>query len=77
VTYTAGYATIPDELGLAVHYLVAAVRKSADKGGPMGEETLGRYTYKLLGGEASKSGASGIEIITARSILSRYAEPII
>ncbi len=70
VVYTAGYTTVPADLELAVHELVTAVRMGAEKGGIIGEETIGRYSYKLINGQAG----TGDALVTARSILAKYRE---
>lgn len=70
VTYTAGYATIPDDLTLLVHMLANIMYRGLKRGGPIVGETFGKYSYRLLTDSVSKS----TDIITARSILSRYTE---
>jgi len=72
VTYTAGYATVPDDLALAVNQMIAAIRAGADKGGPVGSETFGEYSYSLLrGGDLS---SLGFDAVNAGRILAGYRE---
>lgn len=76
VVYTAGYATIPRDLELAVQLLCGVVRKSAEKGvgGPLASERFGQYAYSLLAGQGS--GASGVPgaVVESRTLLGRYCE---
>lgn len=77
VTYTAGYAAIPEDLILAVHQLGQSVRNAAEKGvvGTMRSETQGRYTYELITGDGQNAGdISGQDIAQVRGILKRYRE---
>lgn len=72
ITYTAGYATIPDDLTLAVNQMISAIRAGADKGGPVGSETFGEYSYSLLrGGDLS---SLGLDAVNAGRILAGYRE---
>ena len=72
VVYTAGYASIPEDLKLGIHTLAAFVKSSAAAGLMKGSETIGRYSYSLLTGANEHS--SGIDVITARSLIATYAE---
>ena len=70
VVYTAGYATIPDDLVLAVHMLLAqawAVQKS-ETGHVHKSERHSRYAYELL-----TTGTSQ-QVIEARGILLGYKD---
>lgn len=72
VTYTAGYNTIPDELTLAVNQMIAAIRAGTEKGGLIGSETFGEYSYSLLrGGEFA---SLGLDAVNAGRILAMYRE---
>lgn len=82
VVYTAGYGVeqsdgtysgIPADLELAAHLLASEVRKAAEQGvgGPIGGETLGRYSYRLL---ADGDRALSSEIARATAIVARYRE---
>lgn len=68
VTYTAGYATIPADLSMAVHLLGNEVYRGLEKGGILAGETFGKYAYRLLG------EAENTHILAANSILARYHE---
>lgn len=71
VIYTAGYATIPDDLSLAAILMVSDIRsqKEAGGGGPLKSERHSRYAYeRLVGEDASK------EILRAREILLGYRD---
>ena len=70
VVNTAGYTTIPEDLKLAIHSLGAVVRDSAESGKIKGGETVGRYAYSVISGQAD----GGVGAITARSILAHYTE---
>lgn len=70
VVYTAGYATIPEDLKLAVNQLASAVRESAAIGAIKGSETIGRYAYSLISGDAD----GGVGVIAAREMLTNYRE---
>lgn len=72
VTYTAGYATIPDDLALAVNQMIAITRKSAEGGMIIGSETLGEYSYTVLSGGGLS--ALGADAINAGKILAGYRE---
>lgn len=70
VAYTAGYATIPQEIINAVHALTGELWTMAGKGGKVKSETLGQYSYDLAMGEALKG--TDAEIMTARQTLAAY-----
>jgi len=70
VTYTAGFTTTPDDVELAIWELCAGCRKSAEHGGPLKEEELGEYSYKLL----TESTRGPIALQTAVGRLARYKE---
>lgn len=67
VTYTAGYSTVPADVQMAVHMLVARIRADHDKGRPVASETLGSYSYSLLTGKDE-----GSEMASARAVLMKY-----
>lgn len=72
VVYTAGYSVVPDDLALAVNQLIAAVRAGAERGGQVGEETFGEYSYTLLkGGDLT---SLGMDAVNAGRIIARYRE---
>ena len=70
ITYTAGFATIPDDLVQAVHQLFGefAARFRNDNKPMMQSETHGRYSYTLLTQDTSKQMAH------VRSLLLAYRD---
>lgn len=68
VDYTAGYASIPEDLKLAIYQLAARMRASAKKGAMLSGEKFGSYSYTVL--KTDKSA----EVVDARSILNDYAQ---
>lgn len=72
VTYTAGYSSTPDDLKLAIFQLGSAAWAMTEErsAAPVSEETIGRYSYKLMTGE--EQSVNGIDVVSARSILNRY-----
>lgn len=72
VVYTAGYATIPDDLKLAVAQLVAWLKLTAPLGGhPLTSERIGDYSYEL---GALHRFSQIPELGSVRQILSRYRD---
>lgn len=72
VTYTAGYATIPPDIELAVHQLAAIIRESRSRGMVLNSETIGKYSYALLSG--AKVPGQGPDVVGAAGSLNRYRE---
>lgn len=72
VTYVAGFATVPADLALAVHQLVAELLGSASSGGAMQSETLDYYTY-------SKANTKQLmaSMVSVKSLLAPYMEVVI
>lgn len=64
VTYTAGFATIPDDLQQAIFLVTAGALALTDAGGQVRSETLGDYSYTLSDGFP--------EIYDIRSLLTPY-----
>lgn len=71
VAYTGGYSTVPLDLELAVHNLIARLRETADKGHMLASERLGSYSYKIL--QTDKRP----EIGEVKSILGHYKRVVI
>lgn len=72
VVYVAGYATIPADIALTVHQLVAELLNSARSGGAMQSETLDYYTY--IKANATQLMAS---LVSVKSLLAPYVEVVI
>jgi len=71
VVYVAGYATIPQDIQMAVAMLVAEEQKSLPRGGTVFSERIGDYSYEMAGERMmGKLQAIG----SLRQILSRYRE---
>jgi len=66
VTYTAGYATIPNDLRLAANLLVSRTWTACNMslGGPVDQVSLGDQSYRLL---------QGSDMGTVQRIISRYS----
>ena len=74
ITWSHGYATIPDDVSYAVAGMVARAIGTGSAGTGVVSETIGQYSYRL--GSAAESGALGMtvdEIAVAR----RYRRPAI
>ncbi len=71
VTYSAGYASVPDDLKYAVAMLVAYMRRVIKLGQNISSEKLGDYGYHL----ARTALRDVPEVGSLRSILARYKEP--
>lgn len=73
VTYVAGYATIPDDLQMAVALLVGAEMKSLPNGGPLVSERIGDYSYEMAG----ERMMGKLQVLgSLRQLLSRYRDPL-
>lgn len=68
VLYSAGYATIPDDLAYAATTLVVNVSRNQPQGAELSSESLGSYSYSVL------SRGEDPEIGEVRQILTRYRE---
>lgn len=68
IAYTAGFATIPGDLVVAVAQIVAAMRAWAEKGNQLQSETLGSYTYALAAQVLNTMPALG----STRQLLAKY-----
>lgn len=73
VTYTHGYATVPDDLIYATCMVASYMKRVLPLGGDVRSETLGDYTYRLGGGGLDSRSAIP-EIASANAILARYRE---
>lgn len=74
VSYTAGYATIPDDFANALHVICGEAYAMIAKGGKVTGETLGQYSYSLLVGSALAGDDS--QLATARQKLAAYRNVI-
>ena len=72
VQYTAGYTIIPMDIQQAVACVVAGMMRDLPLGGPVAEERIGEYSYKLE--KANRFEERYPELGIARQLLSRYKE---
>lgn len=70
VQYTAGYATIPDDLQNACTDLVAWAVRNQPNGGPIQSEGIGSYNYSM----GSVLNGTTPELFSARQVLARYRQ---
>lgn len=73
VTYSHGYATVPDDLIFATCMVGSYMKRVITVGGDLRSETLGDYSYRLGGGGLDSRSAIP-EIASANAILARYRE---
>jgi|LakMenE18May11ns_1017448.scaffolds.fasta_scaffold9959288_7 hypothetical protein len=73
VTYTHGYAAVPDDIIFATCMVASYMKRNIGIGGDIKSEKLGDYSY-TLGGNGLDSRSSIPEIASAMAILSRYRE---
>lgn len=74
VTYTAGYVTIPDDLANAIITIAGEAMLVIARGGKVGSETLGQYSWSLLTGD--DIAGSDAELASARMKLAAYRNVI-
>jgi len=72
VIYTAGYATIPQDVQYACCFVVAYMRRTIEKGAHIHGEKLDRYSYELVPPKFEQTQTP--ELATARQLLTRYKE---
>lgn len=68
IAYSAGYATVPDDLSYCATTLVANMIRNQPKGTELSSESLGSYSYSTL------SASEDPEIGSIRQILTRYRD---
>lgn len=67
VTYVCGWATVPADIVLAVHQMMATIRQSAENGQPVQSESLDYWSATYL--DPSKMAAA---LTSVQSLLKRY-----
>jgi len=72
ITYTAGYATVPDDLKLALLKTAAIARKKIDIVGDITGESIGSYSYSVAQNVSTDPLLSEVA-----AVLSHYAEKTI
>lgn len=75
ITYTAGYATVPNDLKYACLAMAAYFRNMKGKDGIM-SESLGSYAYSIASGLNNMLGELTIPSVIIKNILDRYKKII-
>lgn len=70
ISYVAGYTVVPQTVRDAILQLATLIRRNSDKGGNMSSESLGGYSYSLMGNQSGQLPELG----SIRDMLSKYVE---